>query len=80
MEVQQDISKNKLRSLVGSNQHVVVDGFDHEYAVARTFRSAPDVDGVVYLKNPEGLMVGDRLDVKIISSDSYNLFAGPIDD
>ena len=80
METQQEISKNKLRSLVGSFQHVVVDGFDNDYAVARTFRSAPDVDGVVYLKNPEGLIVGDRLDVKIISSDCYNLFAGPIDD
>jgi ribosomal protein S12 methylthiotransferase len=35
---------------------------------------------MVYLKDPEGLMAGDRLDVKITGNDAYNLFAGPLDD
>lgn len=80
MSIQKEISRKKLLNFIDSKQHVVVDNISNEYAIARSFRSAPDVDGVIYLKNPEGLMVGDRLDVKIISSDEYNLYAGPVDD
>ena len=80
METQKTLSEQKLKSLVGSIQHVVVDEVTDDYALARSFRSAPDVDGVVYLKDPEGLMAGDRLDVKITGNDAYNLFAGPLDD
>ena len=80
MSIQKEISRKKLLNFIDSKQHVVVDNISNEYAIARSFRSAPDVDGVIYLKNPEGLMVGDRLDVKITSSDEYNLYAGPVDD
>ena len=80
METQKTLSEQKLKSLIGSIQHVVVDEVTDDFALARSFRSAPDVDGVVYLKDPEGLMAGDRLDVKITGNDAYNLFAGPLDD
>jgi len=80
METQKTLSDQKLKSLIGSIQHVVVDEVTDDFALARSFRSAPDVDGVVYLKEPEGLMAGDRLDVKITGNDEYNLFAGPLDD
>ena len=80
METQKTISEQKLKSLIGSIQNVVVDEVTDDFALARSFRSAPDVDGVVYLKDPEGLMAADRLDVKIIGNDEYNLFAGPLDD
>jgi len=80
METQKKLSEQKLKSLIGSIQHVVVDEVADDYALARSFRSAPDVDGAVYLKDPEGLLVGDRLDVRIIDNDEYNLFAGPIND
>ena len=80
METQKTLSEQKLKSLIGSIQHVVVDDVADDFALARSFRSAPDVDGVVYLKDPEGLIAGDRLDVKITGNDVYNLFAGPLDD
>ena len=80
MKTQKTLSQQKLKSLIGSIQHVVVDQVANDYALARSYRSAPDVDGVVYLKDPEGLMVGDRLDVKITENDAYNLFAGPLND
>ena len=80
METQKILSEQKLKSLIGSIQHVVVDEVTDDHALARSFRSAPDVDGVVYLKDPEGLIAGDRLDVKITGNDAYNLFAGPLDD
>jgi ribosomal protein S12 methylthiotransferase len=80
METQKTLSEQKLKSLIGSIQNVVVDEVTDDFALARSFRSAPDVDGVVYLKDPEGLIAGDRLDVKITGNDAYNLFAGPLDD
>ena len=80
METQKKLREQKLKSLIGSIQHVVVDEVADDHALARSFRSAPDVDGAVYLKDPEGLLVGDRLDVRIIDNDEYNLFAGPIND
>lgn len=80
MKVQKKISEEKLKNFIGSIQSVVVDDLTDKYAIARSFRSAPEVDGHVLLKNPEGLRVGDRLDVKIVSSDSYNLFGGPAND
>jgi ribosomal protein S12 methylthiotransferase len=80
MEIQKTLSEQKLKSLIGSIQHVVVDEVTDDFALARSFRSAPDVDGVIYLKDPEGLIAGDRLDVKITGNDAYNLFAGPLDD
>ncbi|AKO64515.1 ribosomal protein S12 methylthiotransferase [Methylophilales bacterium MBRSG12] len=80
METQKTLSEQKLKSLIGSIQHVVVDEVTDDFALARSFRSAPDVDGVIYLKDPEGLMAGDRLNVKITGNDAYNLFAGPLDD
>jgi len=80
METQKTLSEQKLKSLIGSIQHVVVDEVTGDFALARSFRSAPDVDGIIYLKDPESLMAGDRLDVKITGNDAYNLFAGPLDD
>ena len=80
METQKTLSEQKLKSLIGSIQSVVVDEVTDDFALARSFRSAPDVDGVIYLKDPEGLIAGDRLDVKITGNDTYNLFAGPLDD
>ena len=77
MEVQNQISQKKLADKVGSIQTVLVDEIGKDYAVARSYANAPEIDGVIFLENPDGLEPGDMLDVKIKSSEDYDLFAGP---
>ncbi len=78
METQQQISKEKLLSKLNSIQTVIVDGFNSNYAIARTKFDAPEIDGLIYLENPDGLKVGDILDVKVLKAENYDLYAGPI--
>ena len=77
MNVQKRISQKKLSEKVGSIQTVIVDEISKDFAVARSYANAPEIDGVIFLENPSGLEVGDMLDVKIKSSEDYDLYAGP---
>ena len=77
MKVQKGISQKKLSEKVGSIQTVIVDEISKDFAVARSYANAPEIDGVIFLENPSGLEAGDMLDVKIKSSEDYDLYAGP---
>ena len=77
MKVQKRISQKKLSEKVGSIQTVIVDEISKDFAVARSYANAPEIDGVIFLENPSGIEAGDMLDVKIKSSEDYDLYAGP---
>ena len=77
MTVQNEISKKKLANKIGSLQTVLVDEVNEKFAKARSYANAPEIDGNIFLENPEGLVVGDMLDVKIKYSEDYDLYAGP---
>ena len=77
MKIQKRISQKKLSEKVGSIQTVIVDEISKDFAVARSYANAPEIDGVIFLENPSGLEAGDMLDVKIKSSEDYDLYAGP---
>ena len=77
MNVQKRISQKKLSEKVGSIQTVIVGEISKDFAVARSYANAPEIDGVIFLENPSGLEAGDMLDVKIKSSEDYDLYAGP---
>ena len=77
MIVQNKISKKKLLDKVDSIQTVLVDEVNEKFAKARSYANAPEIDGNIFLKNPEGLEPGDMLDVKIEYSEDYDLYAGP---
>jgi ribosomal protein S12 methylthiotransferase len=82
MEVQERISAAKLKKKVGSIQTVLVDELttddqDNVIAVGRTMADAPEIDGVVYLQDAEGLKPGDFVDVKILAATGHDLVAGP---
>ena len=82
MEVQERISSAKLEKKVGSIQTVLVDELttddqDNVIAVGRTMADAPEIDGVVYLQDAEGLQPGDFVDVKILAASGHDLVAGP---
>ena len=82
MEVQERISAAKLQAKVGSIQTVLVDelveGEDGSIqAIARTKADAPEIDGVVYLADAEGLNPGDFVEVEIYDADGHDLWGGP---
>ena len=75
MEKQQVISTARLAQKVGSVQTVLVDEVDEDGAIARSMADAPEIDGLVYIDyTEEPLQVGQFVDVKIHSSDEYDLW------
>ena len=78
MEVQQRISAEKLQEKVGRQMQVLVDGTNEDGDVfGRSYADAPDIDGVVWLENGQGLQPGDLTDVEIFDADEYDLYARP---
>ncbi len=82
MEVQERISAAKLQSKIGTMQTVLVDELveDEEgniEAIGRTKADAPEIDGVVYLADAEGLNPGDFVEVEIYDADGHDLWGGP---
>ena len=73
MQLQAEISHNRLQAKIGSVQQVLVDGVDADGAIARSFADAPEIDGQVYVQDGQHLKVGDRVDVKITDADEYDL-------
>ncbi|MBM3351027.1 MAG: 30S ribosomal protein S12 methylthiotransferase RimO [Betaproteobacteria bacterium] len=82
MEVQERISAAKLHAKIGTIQTVLVDEIVTDVggnveAVGRTQADAPEIDGVVYLEDAEGLNPGDFVEVEIYSADGHDLHGGP---
>jgi ribosomal protein S12 methylthiotransferase len=77
MELQAEISAEKLQRKVGSVQQVLVDSLDGELAIARSKADAPEIDGLVQIQDGErmGLKPGQFLDVTIMGADEHDLFA-----
>ncbi|MCW8929033.1 MAG: 30S ribosomal protein S12 methylthiotransferase RimO [Gammaproteobacteria bacterium] len=83
MEVQSEISFNKLQSKVGQTMRVIIDTIDEKGLIARSAADAPDVDGLVFVDPLEdsqidqaaGLNPGDFIDVEIIDNSEHDLFA-----
>ena len=77
MELQAEISADKLQRKVGSVQQVLVDAVDGELAIARSKADAPEIDGLVQIQDGErmGLKPGQFVDVSIMGADEHDLFA-----
>ncbi len=75
MELQAGISKARLAARIGSECAVLVDEVTEDVAVARSYAESPDVDGVIYVENPEGLAAGQMIPVRITDSTDHDLIA-----
>ena len=75
MELQAGISKARLAARTGSECTVLVDEVTEDVAVARSYAESPDVDGVIYVENPEGLAAGQMIPVRITDSTDHDLIA-----
>jgi ribosomal protein S12 methylthiotransferase len=76
MELQAQISAEKLESKVGTVQTVLVDEIDGELAIGRSKADAPGIDGLVQIQDgaAAGLKPGDFCEVRIMGSDEHDLF------
>ncbi len=76
MELQAQISEEKLADKVGTTQRCLVDAIDGELAIARSMADAPEIDGLVQIQDGRdaGLKPGEFVDVEIMGSDEHDLF------
>jgi ribosomal protein S12 methylthiotransferase len=77
MQVQEEISAEKLRRKIGRIETVLVDEVDGDSAIGRTSADAPDIDGIVHLAGAEGLQPGDLVEAQITAADGHDLWAAP---
>lgn len=75
MAVQQEISAERLQRKIGSHMDIIVDEVSSDGAVGRTKGDAPEIDGLVYLKNTDGLTLGSVVNRQIVDADDYDLWA-----
>ena len=75
MQLQQEISADRLACKVGKTIQVLVDEVDEEGAIARSAADAPEIDGLVYIENGHALKVGEFVNVRVTGSDEHDLHA-----
>jgi len=79
-ELQDEIMYQKALSLVGSEFRVLVEGPSDEapgYMEARSYREAPEIDGVVFLRRKAGVKPASWCRVRIESAEGMDLIGVP---
>lgn len=81
MQHQQAISLAKSQTKIGLTLPIIIDEVSRKIITGRSKYDAPEIDGLVYIKNmgqyPD-IQVGDIIDVKIIDAKDYDLYAIPV--
>ena len=75
MELQEDISTQRLERKIGREIAVLVEEVDEEGAIARSQADAPEIDGLVHIPNGEHLEVGEFARVRVTDCDVHDLYA-----
>ncbi|MEW6330853.1 MAG: 30S ribosomal protein S12 methylthiotransferase RimO [Pseudomonadota bacterium] len=78
MQVQAEISTDKLQRKVGKTLNTLVDSVEGEMAVARSSADAPEIDGVVYVEGAGHLKPGDFCRVRVTRAGEHDLWAEPV--
>jgi ribosomal protein S12 methylthiotransferase len=71
MELQQPISLQINQSYVGKTLDVLVEGFDNGISIGRSYRDAPEIDGMVLIEGKA--KIGEIVPVKISGAMEYDL-------
>ena len=75
MELQQEIAFDNAQDMVGREVLVMIEGkvADENAYVGRTYRDAPNVDGLIFINTDEELLSGDFARVKVTGAIDYDL-------
>lgn len=75
MELQQEIVFDLAEDMIGRELDVMIEGkvtYESVY-VGRTYKDAPNVDGLIFINSEEELMSGDFVRAKVTGSSEYDL-------
>jgi ribosomal protein S12 methylthiotransferase len=75
MELQSQISADKLQARVGRQEIVLVDEVHADHLVARSEADAPEIDGNVLIEGGWDLEPGDFIEVTITGAGEHDLYA-----
>ena len=87
MELQKEISKEKLKEHIGSTYKILIEDAivrddNKAYFIGRTYMDVPEIDGYVYIeindKNRKNVEINTFAECKIIKADDYDLYGGII--
>ena len=75
MELQQEIVFCQAEAMIGREVLVMIEGkvADENAFVGRTYKDAPNVDGLIFINTDEELMSGDFAKVKVTGAAEYDL-------
>lgn len=75
MELQQEIAFDQAEDMIGREVLVMIEGkvADENAYVGRTYKDAPNVDGLIFVNTDEELMSGDFARVKVTGALEYDL-------
>ncbi|MCQ4688190.1 30S ribosomal protein S12 methylthiotransferase RimO [Clostridium sp. SL.3.18] len=75
MELQQEIVFDQAEAMIGREVLVMIEGkvADENAYVGRTYRDAPNVDGLIFINTEAELMSGDFAKVKVTGALEYDL-------
>ncbi|MCM1416714.1 MAG: 30S ribosomal protein S12 methylthiotransferase RimO [bacterium] len=81
MALQQEIAFEMAAGMEGRTLSVMIEGkvADEDAYVARTYRDAPEVDGLLFCRTQRELMTGDFVQVRVTGSYEYDLM-GELED
>ncbi|MBQ8802380.1 MAG: 30S ribosomal protein S12 methylthiotransferase RimO [Tyzzerella sp.] len=75
MELQQEIAFELAEDMIGREVMVMIEGkvADENAYVGRTYKDAPNVDGLIFVESDEELMSGDFAKVRVTGALEYDL-------
>jgi len=76
MELQQGISMQVNQSYVGKTLDVLVEGRDKNISIGRSYRDAPEIDGLVFIEGDA--KIGEIVPVRITGAMAYDLTGMPV--
>jgi len=81
MELQQEIAFEKAEQMLARKVRVMIEGKLPEDGVyiGRTYRDAPNVDGLIFVKSDKELLSGDMVDVYVSEAKEYDLIGERIE-
>ena len=75
MQLQEEISEQKLAERVGNIEEIIIDGRDEEGIIGRSKGDAPEIDGMVFIEGNDDLKAGDIVIAKITGHNAHDLWA-----
>jgi len=75
MEIQSQISAEKLQQKIGQKITVIVDEITDTEIYARSAAEAPEIDGLIIIEKTMDLAIGSLVDVRITDADEHDLYS-----